>query len=101
MKVAINGLGRIGRPVLKLCLEKGIDVVAINDLWTDFTQRRNNRNRGRVTVRRTEDPVVEQIQPEVPVVEPAANPALAINNNTVLDQLLIELEQAVNNINNG
>jgi len=32
MKVAINGLGRIGRPVLKLCLEKGIDVVAINDL---------------------------------------------------------------------
>jgi hypothetical protein len=75
--------------------------VAINDLWTDFTQRRNNRNRGRVTVRRTEDPVVEQIQPEVPAVEPAANPALAINNNTVLDQLLIELEQAVNNINNG
>ena len=32
MKVAINGLGRIGRPVLKICLEKGIDVVAVNDL---------------------------------------------------------------------
>ena len=32
MKVAINGLGRIGRPVLKLCIENGIKVVAINDL---------------------------------------------------------------------
>ncbi len=32
MKIAINGLGRIGRPVLKICLEKGIDVVAVNDL---------------------------------------------------------------------
>jgi len=32
VKVAINGLGRIGRPVLKLCLERGIDVVAVNDL---------------------------------------------------------------------
>jgi glyceraldehyde-3-phosphate dehydrogenase type I len=32
VKVAINGLGRIGRPVLKICLEKGIDVVAVNDL---------------------------------------------------------------------
>lgn len=32
MKVAINGLGRIGRPVLKICLEKGMDVVAVNDL---------------------------------------------------------------------
>ena len=32
MKIAINGLGRIGRPVLKLALEKGIKVVAINDL---------------------------------------------------------------------
>jgi glyceraldehyde 3-phosphate dehydrogenase len=32
MKVAINGLGRIGRPVLKLCLDKGIKVVAVNDL---------------------------------------------------------------------
>jgi len=37
MKVAINGLGRIGRPVLKLCLEKGIDVVAINDLCDEET----------------------------------------------------------------
>ena len=32
MKVAINGLGRIGRAVLKICLEKGIKVVAVNDL---------------------------------------------------------------------
>lgn len=32
MKVAINGLGRIGRPVLKICLKKGINVVAVNDL---------------------------------------------------------------------
>jgi len=32
MKVAINGLGRIGRPVLKICLERGINVVAVNDL---------------------------------------------------------------------
>ncbi len=32
MRVAINGLGRIGRPVLKIALEKGIDVVAVNDL---------------------------------------------------------------------
>ena len=32
MKVAINSLGRIGRPVLKICLEKGVKVVAVNDL---------------------------------------------------------------------
>lgn len=32
MKVAINGFGRIGRIVFKLCLEAGINVVAINDL---------------------------------------------------------------------
>lgn len=32
MKVAINGLGRIGRAVLKLCLERGIKIVAVNDL---------------------------------------------------------------------
>jgi len=32
MKVAINGLGRIGRQVLKICLEKGIDVAAVNEL---------------------------------------------------------------------
>lgn len=32
MKVAINGFGRIGRPVLKIALEKQMDVVAINDL---------------------------------------------------------------------
>jgi glyceraldehyde 3-phosphate dehydrogenase len=32
MRIAINGLGRIGRHVLKLALERGIEVVAINDL---------------------------------------------------------------------
>jgi glyceraldehyde-3-phosphate dehydrogenase type I len=32
IKMAINGFGRIGRPSLKIALEKGIEVVAINDL---------------------------------------------------------------------
>jgi len=32
MKIAINGLGRIGRLVLKIALEKGVNVVAVNDL---------------------------------------------------------------------
>lgn len=32
MKVAINGFGRIGRAVLKLALERNIEVVAINDV---------------------------------------------------------------------
>lgn len=32
VKVAINGLGRIGRAFLKIALEKGINVVAVNDL---------------------------------------------------------------------
>ncbi|MFH1248675.1 MAG: type I glyceraldehyde-3-phosphate dehydrogenase [archaeon] len=32
MKVAINGFGRIGRQVFKICIRKGIDVVAINDV---------------------------------------------------------------------
>ncbi len=32
MKVAINGMGRIGRSVFKIAIEKGVDVVAINDL---------------------------------------------------------------------
>ncbi len=32
MKIAINGFGRIGRAALKIALERGIDVVAINDL---------------------------------------------------------------------
>jgi len=31
-KIAINGFGRIGRPSLKIALEKGLEVVAINDL---------------------------------------------------------------------
>src|SRR3989344_3697561 len=32
MKVAINGFGRIGKAVFKICLMRGINVVAINDL---------------------------------------------------------------------
>lgn len=32
MKIAINGFGRIGRSVLKIALDRGIDVVGINDL---------------------------------------------------------------------
>jgi len=32
VNVAINGFGRIGKVVLKLCLEKNINIVAINDL---------------------------------------------------------------------
>lgn len=32
VKVAINGLGRIGKAVLKIGLEKKIDIVAVNDL---------------------------------------------------------------------
>ncbi|MDP2924936.1 MAG: type I glyceraldehyde-3-phosphate dehydrogenase [Nanoarchaeota archaeon] len=31
-KIAINGLGRIGKAVLKIGLSKGLDIVAINDL---------------------------------------------------------------------
>ena len=37
MKIAINGLGRIGRPVLKIALEKGINIVAVNDLASPET----------------------------------------------------------------
>jgi len=32
MKIAINGFGRIGRMVFRIAMEKGYDVVAINDL---------------------------------------------------------------------
>lgn len=32
LKVAINGFGRIGRPSLKIAFEKGLEIVAINDL---------------------------------------------------------------------
>jgi glyceraldehyde 3-phosphate dehydrogenase len=32
VKIAINGLGRIGRCVLKLCLGKNVEVIAVNDL---------------------------------------------------------------------
>src|SRR3989344_9041430 len=32
MKIGINGFGRIGRAVFKICLERGMDVVAINDV---------------------------------------------------------------------
>jgi len=31
-KIAINGFGRIGRPSFKIALEKGLEIVAINDL---------------------------------------------------------------------
>jgi len=37
MKVAINGLGRIGRTVLKIGLEKGVNIVAVNDLTDSKT----------------------------------------------------------------
>jgi glyceraldehyde 3-phosphate dehydrogenase len=32
MRIAINGLGRIGRSVLRIAIERGINVAAINDL---------------------------------------------------------------------
>ena len=32
MKLAINGFGRIGRNVFKIAFERGIEVVAVNDL---------------------------------------------------------------------
>jgi glyceraldehyde 3-phosphate dehydrogenase len=32
VKIAINGLGRIGRAFLKIALDKGLNVVAVNDL---------------------------------------------------------------------
>ncbi|MBU0894506.1 MAG: type I glyceraldehyde-3-phosphate dehydrogenase [Nanoarchaeota archaeon] len=32
MNIAINGLGRIGRLVLKIALERGLNIVAVNDL---------------------------------------------------------------------
>ena len=32
MKIAINGFGRIGRAVFKIALDRGVEVVAINDL---------------------------------------------------------------------
>ena len=34
-KVGINGFGRIGRLVLRACLEKGINVLAVNDPFID------------------------------------------------------------------
>jgi len=34
MKVAINGLGRIGRAVFKIAIKKGVNIVAVNDLNT-------------------------------------------------------------------
>jgi glyceraldehyde 3-phosphate dehydrogenase len=38
IKIAINGFGRIGRPALKIALEKnGMEVVALNDLADDKT----------------------------------------------------------------
>jgi glyceraldehyde 3-phosphate dehydrogenase len=37
MKIAINGFGRIGRNVFKIAMEKGIDIVAVNDLTDNNT----------------------------------------------------------------
>ncbi len=37
MKIGINGFGRIGRNVFKIAFERGIDVVAINDLTDNAT----------------------------------------------------------------
>lgn len=34
-KVGINGFGRIGRLVLRCCIEKGVEVVAVNDPFID------------------------------------------------------------------
>merc|ERR1712110_672155 len=36
LKVGINGFGRIGRLTLRAALEKGVDVVAINDPFIDL-----------------------------------------------------------------
>ncbi|OQR73091.1 glyceraldehyde-3-phosphate dehydrogenase 2-like [Tropilaelaps mercedesae] len=36
-KVGINGFGRIGRLVLRAALDKGVDVVAVNDPFIDVT----------------------------------------------------------------
>ncbi|XP_029057211.1 glyceraldehyde-3-phosphate dehydrogenase, testis-specific [Monodon monoceros] len=35
LTVGINGFGRIGRLVLRACMEKGVKVVAVNDPFTD------------------------------------------------------------------
>ena len=37
MKIAINGFGRIGRNVFKIAFERGIEIVAINDLTDNHT----------------------------------------------------------------
>jgi glyceraldehyde 3-phosphate dehydrogenase len=37
MKIAINGFGRIGRNVFKVALEKGLDVVGVNDITDNET----------------------------------------------------------------
>lgn len=37
MKIAINGFGRIGRNVFKVALEKGVEVIGINDLTNTKT----------------------------------------------------------------
>ena len=40
MKVAINGFGRIGKIAFQIAIEKGLDVVAINDpfLASDYIE---------------------------------------------------------------
>ena len=32
VKIAINGFGRIGRNIFRICIERGIKISAINDL---------------------------------------------------------------------
>lgn len=44
MRVAINGFGRIGRLVFKRALEKGVNVVAINDMMDPETLSRLLKN---------------------------------------------------------
>lgn len=38
-KVGINGFGRIGRLVLRAAIEKGVEVVAVNDPFIDVNVR--------------------------------------------------------------
>uniref|UniRef100_A0A8C9E6I0 Glyceraldehyde-3-phosphate dehydrogenase, testis-specific n=1 Tax=Phocoena sinus TaxID=42100 RepID=A0A8C9E6I0_PHOSS len=45
LTVGINGFGRIGRPVLRACMEKGVKVVAVNDPFTDPEYMMSSRQR--------------------------------------------------------
>ena len=41
-KVGINGFGRIGRLVLRAAVDKGVEVVAVNDPFIDVTYMVSN-----------------------------------------------------------